>query len=1713
MFDYNNMIQRAIQFFPTWSDIRKRYKKSTGGKLLSSITNETMELDKAIQEYKDSYFLDRDINDKIVDFCYCANIGIIKKPELLSLKYNDSTFKLIEDLKTFLEYDKSSNVFYYENGKVYIHEEKYITDDVVIIYDNTYLNYKLEKTHIWNLYDEFACFIGMERHPNETNKELYQRMLYFNLNKPNSSIIGLKHAIISELLIKEPGITEDEIQIEKVNETNLRKAYKDFNELLDFLNKINRDVYRWKRWDLDVWEYDFKNYSIEYLPYKWNEALVKWQNGIGYDDDLKVILSNNVTKTDANITLYQKDKETLLAYIRRKNIYKNIKLIFEAYNEKLNSINVKYLIKASPMKLLDPSKISIDVYEKSNNIETVNIQDIYEIGKDITKIENSKITDIYPYKLQFIPKDENYNMEIYKCNVIYRNKTTKNIIDTVNLLKEIDGFKFNSYNNLTSNSVGKTITSIGNMISYSNLKNIDNNKGFTITNGHTTGQGSININGLQKNAINYSTECEMSTLDRTYIKTKNCLWQNDKLILRNDIPNTKTVEIEINANKLSFKIESKNNLLVYVYNYETENYEAEQISGPNAIWTSKESFKPRKIKILISSLAADQIVLSEFKYSKYTVEFNVTNGKIQEVDNELILPNEVYNTLIVTLKSYSGYPPVVKGLYIGIDLKIKSYVTDIVYYRNNCERIFDIKSNCQVNLIKVDNNNNPINTIYDYNPSTIYKATSNDSYIRLNLDEWNEVDSINTPNGSIEYIEESGKIYYNLRLKNEESVSYINISGSKKLPIVKATLLDAIKQQINDFDITTDKVYCSKLLKGIAVVKNEVNTNVKIITIGKESFNRANAYRYEISDLPSDLNVIWGNDTDSYSDSFYTEMDFTYISFYPVNAVIHTATNEYNLFLNEIKDIKIVNNFNPILDTNQLLYYTVEPYNIDEDNIIDIRFYNNLDSGKNFDELKNWSIGYKNLYIKYDIDLFNKNIYEITEQTIQDNVKLDSYIEIKDQYTLSNNNTLYTQKYKIIPPDGATIIYKTYDGTEATKDLLVDEIIPLNNYFTKLKYANIDKVLSVKEYYNLLDNDNYSEYSLLYDEGIIIWNNYEKDKDKGIVLHIQYAIKKQIALSYDEDTLYDIIPYTVDAYKELSTYVLTNMQNKEKYNLNNLIDFKTCDLVYVSCSEPSFEAQMELPYLIFNKYAEENKLLVKTGYYYMNGKEYYLFSNDTTLEIDTYSGIDYKNINFNNGEIQTYKSTNNYVRNSSMLLRGMNNLYNYNSKDNLIYGISKFNSFTACNSFNDWHNFGCTLNLVSINDDKYKNYHINDVALEFIFDEDWGYAYFDITDYLYDNYTFIGFISYGLDVCIGIEDKFEDIRFNKALSIKLTNIIKSENEYKITYLNKEPNTKYYLVVRKNPTSKDFAIIDDIVISDVEKNIYSSHSKNIDLLDLNFVNSRTESSEYRMKITSNKYCENHYASICSDGKIKTTSNLNWGLTILNTFERKEDFEKCELENIKLYNDYIMAPSNDTAYLTTPPIFINDPYTVKRLFYKINNIDIKEMNGIKAYIYTCNEKDGNYLLYNQFDTNCNYVYGNNLSKYIKIKLEIPPSKVVDNLIVFAEYRSTNTNPLPIITQNSGYIISNIFDTQECLNYKIKSICISDISNINDVEIYVRSASDKYTADVWNEWKKLNIDKDLNIINDLLFENSRFFQIKIVLKTKITYIKFDYIDLEVI
>ena len=266
MFDYNSMIQRAIEFFPTWSDIRKRYKTSAGGKLLSSTVEEICDIEGAIEEYKKYYFLDNyeGHEDDIMAFSYKYAIGVIDL-NTITVKYNKKDIEITENINELLEYNM---VAYYELGNIYLHD-KIDTNKVEIYVNDDKINAKGELVSVWNIFDEFACFVDVERHPGEKNSELVNRILHRTRYKPNASIEGLQNAIITELLTEFPDITRDDIQIEQVNDSNLRKAYKDFNTLLDFLNSLNADVYRWKRWDLNVWQHDFK--SISYIRAIWDE--------------------------------------------------------------------------------------------------------------------------------------------------------------------------------------------------------------------------------------------------------------------------------------------------------------------------------------------------------------------------------------------------------------------------------------------------------------------------------------------------------------------------------------------------------------------------------------------------------------------------------------------------------------------------------------------------------------------------------------------------------------------------------------------------------------------------------------------------------------------------------------------------------------------------------------------------------------------------------------------------------------------------------------------------------------------------------------------------------------------------------------------------------------------------------------------------------------------------------------------------------------------------------------------------------------------------------------------------------------------------------------------------------------------------------------------------------------------------------------------------
>ena len=172
----------------------------------------------------------------------------------------------------------------------------------------------------------------------------------------------------------------------------------------------------------------------------------------------------------------------------------------------------------------------------------------------------------------------------------------------------------------------------------------------------------------------------------------------------------------------------------------------------------------------------------------------------------------------------------------------------------------------------------------------------------------------------------------------------------------------------------------------------------------------------------------------------------------------------------------------------------------------------------------------------------------------------------------------------------------------------------------------------------------------------------------------------------------------------------------------------------------------------------------------------------------------------------------------------------------------------------------------------------------------------------------------------------------------------------------------------------------------------------------------------------------------------------------------------------------------------------------------------MRGFKIQILSSNTRNGVYMPINTFSDNHGYVYGDALLKYIKIKVIIPDNKYLNNLNIYAEYKSTEANAPKVVTPSSGILLSKIYDTQNSTNYKIRDINISDISNINDVEIQVRAAREDYSADVWHPWATLKLNNKNILTEDCKFYNTRFFQVRVILKSSNAYVKIKNIDIEV-
>ena len=1692
MFDYSNMIKRAIEFFPIWSDIRKRGTKSIGGMVVNSALEETLELEKAIQAYKDFYFLDKyqDKEEEVIAYVYAANVGTLEDLDNTSIIYNDQEYFITLDIDEFYS---NETLAYYENGLIYIQEALYNKNNInsiILSIDDYKYTYTLERKHVWNIFDEFACFVGLERHTNESNTSLKERILFSTKNLGSNTEEGLKNAIMSELIGMFPEMQSEEIEITKLTPESLTKPYKEFNSLLDMLSSINRDVLKDKRWDLDKWSYDFK--SIAFLDNVWDDVVETYQNGIGHGDDLKVVIADNDTTTDADIVLYDKSTVKLDKYVADKHIKKNINFKLKRYENILNPIKAKYAIKASEAIDITHENIELSVFENNEKKESRKIEEIYKMGKGVTSVDNSKITDDKPYRLEFY-SDSNFDgMKISKAKVIYKHKTTGEIIESRNLLKAAPGFSYNASGELVNTSIKKTVKSVNHFNQYENLA--DSKSGIVLAPNRNEGKAVLNVSGLGLNLVNIDIENQLADIPKSLIKYNQfCFWREDELVFRYDTNKERKFEIETEANIISFKLLEGDADVFIEIDRATEYF---KISGNRTVEIFSESSKlsPKKMKVTVISNSVITTKFSDFKYCCHTVDLKLQYGALIKDSEGYRLPNFAVNSLIVSMLSKTSSSPVLKSIYIGADIRQLRYKTEVIESRPNTNRIIEIKSNCLADLLHVDTVGNTISKTENYVPATSYKAVQDDAWIRLNTDEYESIKEITTSVGAIHVIEESGKLYYNVSLKMGQTVNSVIIDGVKNVPAKTITLEKMIQSYIPHFDKETDRIYACKLCKGLLVADNDPdNPKLTIVNIKSNIFTGVNASYYKFTKLPNTLGIVFNNDSSEIHSS-ETNLPFNSISFMPGGTKVYQAINEANIYTGEVRGIKILNNFSPILNSSALMYYQVEPF---ESNVkYEVKFSSTIESDNSFDDLLNWSIGLKDIAIKTPIDLSNTENYEISELEVTDEVLLSRHIELQKSYKIGDNREVFTNRYMIIPESG-TVLYERYSDNQNQSLIVQEEIIMEEDGFTKLAYSNIDEMLYTGfSPYSGSNELLVKDFELLKDEGIILWTNKDYINASRKV-YLRYTIKNPIAILLDEDLLYKAIGYNVDAYDEVGRFKIAGVDDGYRFDLRQIDNYQDVDMVYTICSSPAFQADGFNDILTFKKIANRDTILVRTGYYYINGREYYLFPSKDEIVLDEEKYIDMENVELSGEEITLFKRTDNYVRNSEMLFRGMNELYNFDASKSQVKGVSAINSITACDSFNSWNVFGTKMVLKD---------GLNQLGISFMPEIPNGYAYIELTDYLEKGDNYLSFwAEKSLEVFIGEEKKYLGLNFPDSISIKIGQEIPyRDDEIRTITIKQDDNKKYYLIVKGQGT------IDDIILSNDISSI-SAHTKNIDLLGLSINEGFKQGQKHRVFLNSNKDAINKGAALTKDGYVKTASNMYWGISPLKSYDSKEDFATCSTENIHFENSYVRTGRTE-GYIETAPIYLDNPMTIKRVIVKANEIGFDDMRGFKIQILSSNTREGVYMPINTFNDNYGYVYGDALLKYIKIKVTMPDNKFLNNLNIYAEYKSTETNAPKVLMPSSGELITKIYDAQYSTDYRIREISIADISNINDVEIQVRASKEDYSADVWHPWQTLELKHNLTLKNELKFYGTRFFQIKVLLKTSNAFIKINNIDIEV-
>ena len=1694
-----DLISKMKIHFPRWMDIRRKIKTSSGGQLLCSIAEEISEISGAIEDYKRDFFIDKYIGreEEVTTYIYRYHIGIT---EIESIKIiSPEGHSLTDDEK---EFHANEDMVYYNEGFLYTKKEWIGLEYSIDNYNSVAIP---EKIHVWNIFDEFAAFVGLRRFQWESNLELLNRILAFANNRANSSEDGIKNAILNNLINIDNSLTADDILIERPTPENLNKYYDEFETVLEHLANINRDVYRTKRWDLDTWNFEIK--SVDYIPHAWDVILKLYSNGVGFEDDLKVEIVDSDMSTDATIYFYKRTLEYINSYIKNNSIKETVKLDLVKHSNELSPINVKYRINATELEVLNPSNIFAESYDYKVGEINQTVNDLFDEQvndyNDIDIIDTSILDSSKRYKLRFKSLEELKEMSINKLYILNtkNNKTRSIIVDK-------PGFERTVENGIRCSLTKKYISE---KYHFSNIKNAHKEiEGFVISNVQEPTCLESYIDACHNEPIYYEYECEEIPVLFHNIEKVNCYIQNNSII-SDTVTGEKYIALNINANSFSCNIHGPNKI-IYSVDGNTPKTLTNEINDTHNFSIGKYDMpKSISVKIILNPVGNMQCAVTDIMYSKYEFEVTTDKGPIVEISGQKRLPNFMYNTLKVNMKTYTGFSPVLKYIYIGTKVENITY-GDIDIIPEDGDIIVMDKSNCVAELetytrfIQEDTENEEadfrLDSIdLDYTASKIIVGKSNESYIEINLDNFKEYKNIYAERCIFEAITYGSQVKNIIKIPNGVHLKEVSITGEYEKLIFKETLeliLSRRGYSSNNYTFSVAKTNDN------IIIRNIETDNVNMLQLRREDLISYNAAKIKFVMNRDDIQTIFVESGVNKTSDIANECDtnFNLISFYPTATKIYKAINEYNVISPTTVVPQIINTFDNdyIIYNEKTLYYTIESLNED----FDVSF--NKDG-----MLRTYSIDSNPIQItKKDM---NNLLFDFESITVTYDSIIGNTIDIPESFTM-NKEKIETSKY-IIKNDDLDILYlNKYSDKLHERDYVQTEIITVTDVkCNKLKYCNINEIEEI--YLNTDETDLVEgiDYSIKFKEGIIHWYDSESI-NKGAKIFIRYNINKPKYIRLTLEQLYQKVNFSTNAYELLGTVDLYAINNNDSFNLSMYKEYDESDLISVKCSNIGFEATVKGASLTFEKNLKNNTVAVKSGYYYLDGDEYFLFADENRNNIEQIDNLYFFNVTKENKKLYFNQTTSNMVSNSALKSNANGVIFNLDCKDKNIKGISNINSITTCENFNHWKSVGMNMSIVK---------GLNGLGIKFESIKSFeGYSYLDISKHIPtdDKRYVISFYMNGTgSAYLGEERKIysQVNEFNKQsiieAKVQAVESLIEDNIYEIEFLNSNAK-KHYLIVKGNVT------VDDIIVQPKDEYSIDYHTKNISYLNLDIVENIYANFETRL------YLDDTEGAIFDgtefkDDCIVNSSYIDWGFTKTHEIYSYEQYKKCELENVDLIqhnNNCYVKTSESSGQLTTESIYIGNINTIKNIMFKINDVMFDNMKNFKVRVLTSSNAVTGFKEISVHLDNIGSINAEYLSSYIKLIVEMPQNKVINNIELYTEYLSDDVYNPPEVPVVSGSYVSKVLDAQYNTRFLVKNLGYELINvDFTNVVFSIRASKENTENTVWTDWKQLkflkNEEGNYYLDNRIVFEDYRYFQFRTILKGVNASVKIKNLDLEVI